>query len=82
MRFRLRTLLIAGAILPAVLGPVGAWAWRNYSEWLDPQPVWIDYCPNSLPPPGMTQREWEAELNQRWVDYDERMARWKERHRQ
>jgi predicted metalloprotease with PDZ domain len=33
MRFQLRTLLIAVAILPPILAPVGVWGWRKYVAW-------------------------------------------------
>src|SRR5262245_44700922 len=33
MRFRLRTLLIAAAVLPPILAPVGVWSWRAYAAW-------------------------------------------------
>jgi hypothetical protein len=33
LRYKLRTLLILMAVLPPVLGMVGAFAWREYREW-------------------------------------------------
>jgi len=38
MRYRLRTLLIAVAIIPPVVAPLGVWAWREYLAWQNTRP--------------------------------------------
>jgi hypothetical protein len=37
MRYRLRTLLIAAAILPPILALLSLWGWREYLAWRNMQ---------------------------------------------
>lgn len=41
MRYRLRTLLILLAVVPPILGPLGAWGWREYQAYRERQ-RWIE----------------------------------------
>lgn len=63
MRFRLRTLLIAAAVLPPILAPLGVWGWREYLAWRNTQlrpgqvePGYLGVKINDMPVAGVGVR--------------------------